>query len=190
MKCFPLLVGCGLAFLTSGCLTVEYKEYRVTLKSDHSGEATIRFINILSESDDSVDVSREDFRQLIEFYLEGSNLERENPGFHNVKKRLFEQDGQLVGELSFTFDSLSTVRLFRYNHGSPIMYFVGNPLTSEQLIESNGERGPDWMPVVFWERGARELYFKTRLVSEVPYQRSLLKHFHAWEADPESYKQQ
>ena len=42
------------AILLSGCLTVETKEYRITLKSDHSGEAVIKFVNILSEADDTL----------------------------------------------------------------------------------------------------------------------------------------
>ena len=36
-----------LSLLISGCLTVETKEYHVKLKDDHSGEATIKFINIV-----------------------------------------------------------------------------------------------------------------------------------------------
>ncbi|MFN0158986.1 MAG: hypothetical protein ACKVRP_13055 [Bacteroidota bacterium] len=179
-----------VALFLPGCLTVESKEYRITLNSDHSGEATIKFINIVSESDDTLDISDDDFQQLIEFYIEGSQLEKENPGFKNVKKRLYEENGVLVGEVSFSFDSLVAVRLFRYDQSSPVMYFVGNPLSSEQFQESNGTRGPDWMPVVFWPKDATEIYLKTKVSSEVPYQRSVLKYFQAWKsAQPDRDKQ-
>jgi hypothetical protein len=166
----------------SGCLTVESKEYRIRLNPDLSGEATILFSNILSESEDTVDIADDDFRQLTEFYLEGTQVEKENPGYHNVRKRLFERDGKLMGEISFTFDSIAAVRLFRFDRSSPLMYFVGSPLSAEQLVETNGTRGPDWMPVVFWPRETAELYVRTKLVSEVPYQRSLLKNFQAWQS--------
>jgi hypothetical protein len=180
----PLLIAavCVLAALAGGCLTVESKEYRIHLNADLSGEATILFVNILSESEDTLDITVDDFQQLKEFYLEGTQLEKENPGFQNVRKRLFEQNGVLMGEVSFSFDSISAVRLFCYDRSSPLMYFVGSPLSAEQLVETNGSRGPDWMPVVFWNREISDLYVKTRVLSEVPYQRSLLKHFQDWQA--------
>jgi hypothetical protein len=186
-----LLVGvlAALALSLPGCLTVESKEYRIRLNSDLSGEATILFVNIQSESEDTVDISTDDFQQLTEFYLEGTQLEKENPGFRNARKRLFEQDGVLMGEISFSFDSLSAVRLFRYDRTSPLMYFVGSPLSSEQLVETNGTRGPDWMPVVFWNHESTELYVKTRIVSEVSSRRGLLKHFQNWQASREPGKQ-
>lgn len=171
-----------LAPVLAGCLTVESKEYRISVRPDLSGEATITFVNILSESDDTTDISADDFLQLIQFYYEGAQIEEENPGFRNVRKRLFERDGMLWGEVSFSFDSIAAVRLFRYDGSSPFMYFVGSPLSAEQLLETNGTRGPDWMPVVFWQRDTTELYVKTKLVSEVHHQRSLLSHYRKWRA--------
>ena len=179
-----------LAFHFAGCLTVENKEYRIKLRSDNSGEATIKFVNIMSEADDTVDISNDDFQQLIEFYLQGNQLEKENPGFHGVKKRLFEEGGFLCGEISFTFDSLGSVRLFRYDGDSPYMYAVGSPLSSEQFVESNGVLAREWMPVVFWAKDAQELYIKTKVVSEVSFQHSLLKNFKEWQAPPGSGQRQ
>lgn len=169
-----------------GCLTVESKEYHIKLRTDHSGEATIKFINIMSEADDTTDISHDDFHQLIDLYLLGTQLEKDNPGFRNVKKRLYEQDGVLVGEVSMTFDSLAALRLFKFNAESPYMYFVGNPLSSEQFVETNGIYGRDWMPMVFWPKDTRDLYLKTKVVSEVTYHRSLLKQFKDWQAQKES----
>ena len=175
---FALLIS---AVFFSGCLTVEFKEYTIKLKNDHSGEATIRFVNILSESDDTLDITSDDFQQLIEFYLEGNQLEKDNPGYRNVRKKLYEQDGVLVGEISFTFDSLSVLRLFKFDKDSPYMYFVGHPLSAEQYVESNGTYGRDWMPVVFWPKDLKEITLRTKVVSEVSYQRSLLKNFKEWQ---------
>lgn len=170
----------------TACLTVESKEYHITLNPDHSGEAVIKFINIMSEADDTVDISNDDFHQLIDFYLQGNQLEKENPGFHNVKKRLFEQDSVLCGEITFTFDSLGSVRIFKYDANSPFMYAVGSPLSSEQYVESNGMLGRDWMPIVFWPKDSRELYIKTKVVSEVSFHRSLLKNYREWQSRQQS----
>ena len=117
------------------------------------------------------------FQQLIEFYLEGTQLEAEKPGFRNVRKQLYEEDGMLVGEVTFDFDSLSVVRLYKFDEDSPFMYFVGSPLSSELLVETNGSFGRNWMHVVFWEK---DLYVKTKVVSEAVHHRSLLKNFKEW----------
>jgi len=117
----------------------------------------------------------------VEFYVEGTQLEKENPGFRNVKKRLYEENDMLVGEVTFDFDSLSAIRIFKYNAESPYMYFVGSPLSSEQLIETDGTYGPDWMPAVFWQKDVREMFVKTKVVSEASHRRSLLKNFKEWQ---------
>ncbi|MEK7249155.1 MAG: hypothetical protein AAB209_01910 [Bacteroidota bacterium] len=168
--------------LLSGCLTVETKEYHIKLKNDTSGEAAIKFINILSESDDTTDITKDDFEQLIDLYLSGNKLEKDNPGFRNVKKRLYEEKGKLCGEISFTFDSISAVRMFKFDKDSPYMYYASNPLSSETLVETNGIQGEQWMPMVFWKRDAREFYVKTRVSSEARFRNSLLKQFRDWQA--------
>lgn len=176
----------GLASLVislSGCLTVEFKEYYIKLKNGQSGEATIRFINIVSESDDTTDITKDDFQTLIETYMNGNKFERDNPGFRNVKKRLYEEKGMLCGEITFTFDTLATVRLFKFDKDSPYMYYASNPLSSETLIETNGIVGEPWMPVVFWKKDAREFYVKTKVASDARFRTSLLKQYREWVAE-------
>ena len=171
-----------LVSLLTGCLTVETKEYHIRLTNDHSGEATIKFINILSESDDTTDITKDDFQQLIDTYVGGNKLEKDNPGFHNVKKKLNEEKGVLVGEISFSFDSLSAVRMFKFDKDSPYMYYASNPLSSETLVETNGIQGEQWMPMVFWKRDAHEFYVKTHVSSEARFHKSLLNQFRDWQA--------
>lgn len=178
---FPILLLLALASMP-GCLTVESKEYHITLRTETSGDAVIRFINILSESDDTTDVSAEDFQHLLDMYVAGNKFEKDNPGITNVKKKLYEQEGVLVGEVSFSFDSLGAIRFFKFDKQSPYMYYASNPLSSETLMETNGIEGEAWMPVVFWKKDAREFYVKTRVSSEGRFRTSLLKHFLAWQA--------
>lgn len=170
------------AVLVSGCLTVEYKEYHIKLKNGTSGEATIKFVNILSESDDTTNITKEDFQQLLDLYIKGNKFEKDNPGIRNVKKKLYEENGVLVGEISFVFDSLAVVRFFKFDKDSPYMYYASNPLSSEMLIETNGIQPEAWMPVVLWKKDAREFFVKTRVSSEARFRTSLLKQFREWQA--------
>lgn len=172
--------------LVPGCLIVETKEYHITLKNGISGEARIVFNDIQSEADDTVDISKSDFNQLIDLYLHGSQFERDNPGYKNVEKHLYEKDGKLNGEVKFNFDSLAVMRIFQYDGEGPLMYFVGSPLSSEVMIETNGTYGRDWMPIVFWPKGTQELYIKTRIVSQGSYHRALLAYFRAWQQSPQA----
>ncbi len=109
-------------------------------------------------------------------------LEKDNPGFRNVRKRLYEEKGILCGEISFTFDSLSHVRFFKFDKDSPYMYYASNPLSSETLVETNGSQGEQWMPMVFWKKDARDFFVKTHVVSEARYRTSLLRQFREWQA--------
>lgn len=170
-----------ILFVFSGCLTVETKEVRIKLLSGHSGEASILFRNIESESNDSTTVGHQDFRELVESYLQGKQLEHDNPGARNVHKRLFEQEDMLVGEMRLSFDSLATVRLFKYDRSSPYMMFLGTPSTNEILVETNGTFGGDQMPVIFWPADTREFYVKTKAHPGEGTRQNLLGLFHAWE---------
>ena len=183
---FHLLALFSALALLPGCLIVDTKQYHITLRTGGTGEARIVFNDIQSETDDTVDVSKVDFNQLIDLYLHGSQFERDNPGYRNVEKQLYERDGKLSGEVRFEFDSLAVMRLFRYDDGGPIMYFVGSPLSSEIMLETNGTYGRDWMPIVFWPKGTTELHIKTRVVSQGSYHKSLLALFKAWEQSPQA----
>jgi hypothetical protein len=164
-----------------GCLTVGQKEYRIRFLSETSGRASIRFIDIGSETDDTSDVARQDFQHLIEFYLEGTQFEMGNPGFRNPRKSLYEQNGVLCGEIEFEFDSLETIRLFRFQNTGPYMYYMGSESLSEDLVETNGSYGGDEMPVIFWPEGTDEIHIRTRISTETPSRKSLLSHFKSWQ---------
>jgi len=43
------------------------------------------------------------------------------------------------------------------------MYYLGS-LSSETFSKSNGKQGPDYFPVVIWEKGEKVLTLSTKLV--------------------------
>jgi hypothetical protein len=177
----------GLSILT-GCLGVEKKEYSIKLKDSQSGTATIRYINIFSNDDNEKDVSFKDFGEIVSDYYEGNKIEQDYPGIRDVKKRLFIENNTLCGEITFAFDSLSHVKIFRYEDG-PYMYYVNaGSSPSEKFDSSNGQYGGEKMPVIFWSKNSKELKFKTILTEDVTGKRSFVKLYRMWQSSQEDLK--
>ncbi|MFQ5799868.1 MAG: hypothetical protein ACE5H0_14415 [Bacteroidota bacterium] len=167
--------------LLTGCLFVELKEYRFTPTDGNSGSGSITFTNVRSTDEDTMDTTEGDFAAMISDYYEGTQLETENPAFKNIQKTLYEKDGLLVAEITFTFDGLDAVKLYRYDQDSPYMYYLGgDAFDSEELVETNGTYGGENMPLIFWPKNKKSFYFKTRLATSLEGTRSLLPRYREW----------
>lgn len=177
----------GLVIFT-GCLGVEKKEYTIRLNSAQSGTATIKYVNIFSTDDNEKDVSFKDFGELVSDYLQGNKIEQDFPGIRDVKKRLFIEDNAVCGEITFAFDSLSHVRLFRYEDGPFMSYLHSASGSSEKLETTNGKFGGDIMPVIFWNKAAKELKFKTIVTEDITGRRNLVKLYKMWQTSLEEAK--
>jgi hypothetical protein len=164
----------------TGCLTVEKKEYTFQLKDNDSGTLTIKFINILSMKDDALDVSQSDFEELIMNYIEGTEIEVDYSNALVRSKRLFEESGQLCGEIIIDFEDLASVGLFQYDSKSPLMFNVGSFLDSETYLKSNGEFGGEVMPVVFWPKSLKTLALTTFITDPDETTVGLLNEYHNW----------
>jgi hypothetical protein len=151
-----LLVAAGSTLL-GGCLTVQQKEYIFTLKPDGKGTGRIIFHDIRSMEEEG-DNSVADYTKLVNDYIKGKEFDESNPLYSNIKKRLFEDKGRLMGEITFDFETPEDVGLFRYQGKGPWMYYTEamNNLSSERYESSNGTLGGEKMPVLFWEEKTRE----------------------------------
>jgi hypothetical protein len=182
MKKSILLIAAMVAvvFFISGCLTCEKKEYTFKIKDDKSGELTIKYINIMSTMDDTLDVSEEDFMTLINDYLMGATAENDYPDARVKDKRLFEESGVLCGELVLEFDDFTAAKLYRYKGEGPYMYCLNCALDSETLEDSNGEYGSENMPVVFWEPNLKTLRLTSIVTVPDETTSSLLTKYQEW----------
>jgi hypothetical protein len=174
-----------LIFL-SGCLTAEHKEVHLRLNPDgKTGSGSIVFSNIVSSPGDTIDVSQDDFNSLIAEYYQGRKLEMENKGMKNVRKKLFKQDGKLMGELDFDFDNLESLGVYRYKDSGPYMFYtVGDGFfTSGQYESSNGSYMGDKMPIIFWDPTAKELYYKMQLTTPQEVHKPLVALYDQWQAE-------
>jgi len=151
--------------MITSCLTVEKKEYTFEMKDNKSGTLTIKFINILSMMDDTMDVSESDFTELLSTYIDGDQLESDFENATVKSKRLFEEDGVLCGEAIIEFNELGSVGLFQYDESCPFMFNVSSFLESETFLNSNGDYGGDIMPVVFWPKGLKILKLTTTVTT-------------------------
>jgi hypothetical protein len=167
----------------SGCLTCEKKEYTFQFTGKESGRLTIKYINLMSTMDDTVDISEDDFSSLMTDYYEGTEIENDFPDATVVSKRLFEEDGVLCGEIVMEFSTLAIGHLYQHKGKGPLMYCLSCfSIDSEYYSESNGEYGGDVMPVVFWDSGLKNLTLSTDVATPDETTVSLIDRYKEWEA--------
>jgi hypothetical protein len=159
------IIWAGLVLIVlffSGCLTCEKKEYTFEFTGKDSGILKIKYYNLMSTKDDTIDNSVEDYASLMADYYEGSEIENQFPEAKLIGKRLYEEDGVLCGEILLEFNGLAMAHLYQYKGTGPLMYCLScYSIDSEYYSESNGEYGGENMPVVFWEPGLKQLELKT-----------------------------
>lgn len=162
----------------NACLVVETKEYNFKIKKNLSGEGSIKFINIMSDNKDSAGVAEGDYQTLLDSYLNGNKLLDDMPNVKNVKKKLFEEDNQLCGEITFEFNDINDLKFYRYKDEGPWCYFLGtnpsNMFSTEAYFSSNGTFGGQTMPVVFWDSNQKDFKFKTTVTAPSEKTASLL----------------
>jgi len=150
----------------AGCLTCEKKEYVFQLTGEKSGKLTIKYINIFSSLIDSTGELAADYNELDDLWYNGEKVEMDFPLAKKFRKRLYEENGTLCGEVTMEFDDLSNVGLYRFMHKGPFMFSMsGVNDDGENFAQSNGDFGGDKMPVIFWPEDAKTLRFSTKIAS-------------------------
>jgi len=174
-----------LALIATSCLTVEKKIYKFEFTGKNSGKLTIKYVNLMSMADydaeEGADNSQADFEDLTDNYINGSNIETNYPLATNVTKRLFEENGKLCGEVTMEFNNLEAVRLYQFDKKSPICFSVSNSIDGESYETSNGTLGnSEFMNVVFWKTGTKQLEVTTTVTADDGENLSLLPHYKKW----------
>jgi hypothetical protein len=169
-----------LALVMSSCLTTEKKEYIFKFTGKNSGTLTIRYINVMSASDDSTDRSKEDFQELLNNYVNGDLLLKEYPTATNIRKQLFELNSQLYAEVVMDFQNLEAAKLYQYDANSPFMFCLTSETDAEHYAESNGSYGGKTMPLVFWNKDLKELHLTTSVKKPDQSTKSLAAAYKEW----------
>ena len=176
---YPIILIFTAVFFSS-CLTIEKKEYTFEINKDGSGSLRIKFINILSMKDDTANVVRSDFQELVTNYIEGNQFEEDYPDAVIRTKRLFEERGVLCGEVIMDFKTLRSVGIYQYDANSPYMFNINSFIDSEAFVSSNGEYGGDIMPVVFWSNTLNRLKLSTSITNPDETTLSLIDEYRMW----------
>lgn len=123
----------------------------------------------MTDNKDSAAAVEQDYSELIDSYMNGDKIKDEFPNIRVKKKRLYEEDNQLVGELTFEFDDITKVKFYKYKDEGPWCYYLASPLgfqgMSESYFSSNGTWGGENMPVIFWDGKQKEFEFKTTITA-------------------------
>jgi hypothetical protein len=130
--------------------------------------------------DDGQDVSTTDFNELVDKYINGDQLLQDFPAATKLTKRLFEENGQLCGEVTLEFNDLNSARLYQYDLNSPIMMNISTAFDSETYLSSNGDYGNDHMPVVFWPKNEKKLVVTTSVSTPDETSVSLVDAYRNW----------
>ncbi len=153
-----------LAFVVSSCLTCETKEYKISFTGKNKGKLTIKYNNIMSKFDSEELTQQEelnkDYNELIDNYIKGDEATKAFPNAKLVSKRLFEENGKLCGEAVYEFEGLDQVKIFQPNDKCPYMYYISDLMT-ETYKNSNGTKGPDYFPAIYWDNTSKSLEFTT-----------------------------
>jgi len=155
-----------IAISMISCLTCERKVYIFQLTGVNSGKLTIKYVNIFSSLIDSTGELTADYKELADLWYNGEKVELDFPQAKKFKKRLFEENGTLCGEITMEFDDLSKVGLYRYMNKGPYMFSMsGVNDDGENFAQTNGYFGGDKMPVIFWPDDTRTLRFSTKIAT-------------------------
>ena len=96
-----------------------------------------------------------DYQELIDSYLQGSEIESEFPNVTVKSKKLFKKDDVLCGKLVLEFDDPNDVHLFKFDDNSPWMYLVPS---DETLETSNGVVAADYLVITSYSIHYTKLY--------------------------------
>lgn len=176
-----LLIVFSLMFLYNGCITFRYQHYVLNINEDGTGNGVITYEDIHSQIYGEYDNIDEDFDKLINGYLNGNELEYELPNINITDKRLYEENGKLMGEVKFTFSNIEEIRLYQYKNSGPYMYYIDS--FKEMYVNSNGEYPGSGFPVVFWDNTTKPIKLTTNY-SEITEEDttfiSLYNHYKKW----------
>ena len=153
-----LILSFSLVFLTQGCLLFHSVSYKVELDGTTSGTATVLVADIRSDAMNSEELDS-DKKNLFDFILDSDDFITlmEDEGEFITSRELFNDDGMLSGNATFSFDDITNVEGIIYEE--PFYFLTINP--EDSILETNGEViiSKDYKRII-WDDTFKTLKFK------------------------------
>lgn len=144
-------------FGLSGCIIFHDISYDVKLATPTSGTAVITAYDMRSDAKSKADLEK-DKKYLLQHMLKSKEFieEQKGSGKYITDRKLYVEDGKLIGQGSYKFDDIGAVEGIKYEGG----FHYLNLGLDDSVISTNGEiiRSKDYKRIV-WDSTFQELKF-------------------------------
>ena len=142
-----------------GCLIVRITDHRIRINDDGSGEALLRLVDIRSDAKVDSLVLR-DYERLKIALGKEENVDFEHDGRKITRKNLYVSGDTLIGEIAYTFPSLTGVYGLHVSHDR---LFIVVP-EGREILRTNGkvEVLAGNSTRISWDSDAKRLMFQIR----------------------------
>lgn len=153
----PAVLAAAVLSSFYGCLTFHKVSYDVTLVSPNEGSVVVTAYDLRSTAKTKTEFEQ-DKSNLFDYMLKSSEFlkDQKEQGKDIVARKLFLENGMLVGQGEYKFTDVSKVEGLRYDGG----FHYLNLNLDDSVISTNGEiiRSKDFKRIV-WDSTFKDLKF-------------------------------
>ena len=146
-----------LSLLFSGCIIFQQISYDVKLDTPTSGVAVITAYDMRSDAKNKSELEK-DKKNLFQHMLKSNEFikEQKESGKYITGRKLYVEDGKLIGEGTYKFDDIAAVEGIKYEGG----FHYLNLGLDDSVLSTNGEiiRSKEYKRIV-WDSTFQELKF-------------------------------
>lgn len=163
MKVRSFIVFCFAALSFSGCLVYQKVAYEISVDGKKSGEAKVTFFDLKSDALGNKEFN-EDKETLFNKLMKSDEfvLSQKEEGKEIIGRKLFVEDKNLNGEVSFKFQDVNVVEGIQFQDG----YYFLTVQEGDSIISTNGTI----MPAKNFKRiiwGEHERILKFEMLTDV-----------------------
>ncbi len=156
-KFIPSALIFTLAFFFNGCIVFHKVSYVVHLDTPNSGTVTVTAYDMRSNAGTNKDFN-EDKSNLFQYMLKSKEfvVQQKMQGKDITSRKLYVEDGKLIGVGTYKFDDIGAVEGIKYDGG---FHYLNLALT-DSVMDTNGEiiKSSDYKRIM-WDSTFKTLKF-------------------------------
>ena len=132
----PFMIFASLMFFLNGCIVYHKVSYSVHLNTPHSGTATVKAFDMRSNADSKKEFDQ-DKKNLFQYMLKSKEFvaDQKSQGKVVTARKLYLQNGKLIGEGTYKFNNIKDVAGINYDGG----FHYLNLNLDDSVMATNGE---------------------------------------------------